>query len=63
MRRQRAAPGQALVLRVLLQPNEARGGGAAWRATEVVRHAAAAYDTVISLDSAGARLRTKLVRK
>jgi hypothetical protein len=58
----RAAPGQALVLRVMLQPNGAQKNSAEWRAAEIVSEAAK-QGVTMTLDSVGSMTRQKLTRK
>jgi hypothetical protein len=56
-------PGQNLALRILLQPNAARGGAAEWRTGELVAFALSEYGVEFTYDSASSALRTILMRK
>lgn len=57
------APGKALPMSILAMPNPARGNGPEWRASEVVKHAAAAFGVTFTHNSANSTLRLRLTPK
>ena len=60
---ERPKPGQSLVLRILLQPNQARGGGSEWRVAEIVQQAATLYGVTYKFNSANAALRGPIAQR